>query len=122
MAVAWPTGVSQEAAASGTQGGPQDNAASFQPDIGPSIDRQRTTIAPEIIDCTLKPMEPAEYAIFRAWVKDDLKNGVLAFDWIHPITKAATEFRMVRQNPLFSWSVIGGELISISFRVIEVPQ
>jgi len=121
MAVAWPPFVSDQAAANGTSGGLQDNLVSFSPEIGPPLQRSRTSIAPEIWDITLVPQNVGQYQTFVDWFRNDIANGALAFDFPHPATRQAGEWRIMPANPPFRVVPVDGLKYSISFQIIEVP-
>ncbi|MEL6100481.1 MAG: hypothetical protein AAFR68_04100 [Pseudomonadota bacterium] len=122
MGVPWPPGVSQQVDSNGTTGGIQGNLVSFSPEIGPPLQRSRTSIAPELWDVTLVPQNVAQYQEFLAWFRDDIANGSLAFDFPHPATRITSEWRMMPSNPPFRVAPLDGTKYRISFQIIEVPS
>lgn len=64
---------------------PQRNVARFQPEIGPSMTRRRSTANGSLASLTWK-MNKAELAIFMTFYETELKDGSLSFSMKHPIT------------------------------------
>lgn len=114
--VPWPSGVPQSGLI-GFTGGPQPNVSSFKPENGPSIDRRRGSSKVRKRRITLPPMTKTQYGVFKAFVEDDLGDGVLPFDWHDALTNATVRMKFVHNDPLYEERLTTTELIEISFEV-----
>ena len=70
-----------------------------QMDAGPAKQRRRFTAAPRPITGTIA-LTAAQRAILDAFFMDELQGGAIAFDWVHPVTRATATFRFVHPDPL----------------------
>ncbi len=68
------------------------NVASFQPDIGPTIDRRRSSVASSVINFSLL-LSVSEVSTLMTWYRDNLKDGVLPFINMHPRTQSSVIMR-----------------------------
>jgi hypothetical protein len=62
-------------------------------------------------------MTAAQYSIFNDFRLNTLGGGALSFDWVHPITRAATTFRFRKPAPSVR-SQGSGQVMIVTF-VIE---
>lgn len=86
----WPETL-PAAGALGFTGGPQANVASFEPEIGPSIVRRRSTGAVKMYPITLSMLNLDQYNAFVEFFHATLKDGTLPFVWVNPMTSAANQ-------------------------------
>ena len=117
--VSWPLGLPSivEVTASG---GPQPSKASFQPDVGPAIERPRSTLAPELFDMVLPALTTAQYTTFADWVKNDLKFGVLPFVFRHPLLVRFSQWRLAGEGSPYTVSYFSPGHVSIQFSAMEI--
>lgn len=81
----WPGTLPQTPQYGGFDETPQRNVATFQPDVGPSKQRRRSTANGSI--CAVKfEMSDAQRAAFDAFFGTTLADGSLPFTWNHPIS------------------------------------
>lgn len=118
---AWPAILPQAPLLQGLSGGPQDVRASFQPEIGPPIERPRTTAEIEIWNMPLPPMTGAQYATFEAFWRDTLAMGTLPFVWKHPVTGAVGRWKIMAGQPAYAVDVLAPDLISVRFQAMRLP-
>lgn len=117
----WPTSLPQRPSIRFT-GGPQDNRVSFSPDYGMPIERPKGSDAPEIYDVGYEVFDLEDYAVFKAWFKDDLASGTKRFAWRHPIGDSVALWRIVSQDPPYTVTAAsGGQFVSLTMRIMRVP-
>lgn len=117
----WPATLPQDAAVDGFSHSPQANKVSFQPDVGPSIDRRRATAKVKLLNITLPPVTAGQVAIFDAFFENDLKDGVLPFDWKDPITGAAASMKFGSGEQPYTIAPASSKLFRISFQAQILP-
>lgn len=87
----WPASLPQSFFL-GTSIGFADNAIRTEMDTGPAKQRRRFTAAPEPVRTTIRIAESA-LVVLRDFHDNTCEGGTLPFDWTHPVTDAAQEFR-----------------------------
>lgn len=75
------------------ESGPADNVTRTPVTSGPNKSRRRFTKAPHPISGNSGIMTDAQIDLFKAFFRDDLKDGALRFDATHPRTGATKSFR-----------------------------
>lgn len=80
----WPIGL-RSGGAFGVSGGPQSNIDSFQPEIGPSISRRKSTYAVRSYQVELTMINSAERDLFLTFFHTTLRDGNLPFLWVDPM-------------------------------------
>ncbi|AWC25449.1 hypothetical protein CO731_04946 [Aminobacter sp. MSH1] len=115
----WPVEL-PPAARIGISGGPQSNAVSFQPEVGPSIDRLRASTVVRKYQVELPPMESAAYDVFMAFFTDTLASGILPFQWYDPFTRSVRRFKFVHNAPVYSEQALRSGLYVISFEIMRL--
>jgi len=93
----WPATLPQ-AGSLGGAGTLQSNVISFQPEVGPSIDRRRASIVQRTHEIELANVTAAQYADFVEFFDVTLFSGVLAFNWVNPMTGAASKVKIVQRQ------------------------
>jgi hypothetical protein len=78
---------------SNATGGPMDQTASFQPDVGPAIVRRRTTARVEMWRFSVLFEDSDAADAFDAWFDGTLQGGTLPFVWRRPGNLAPGRFR-----------------------------
>lgn len=89
---AWPAAVPTECSVGGYSEQSIRNVASFQPDVGPSIDRRRSSVASTDVDFSTM-LTTAELTDLLDWYRDTLLDGVLPFTRAHPRTLTTVVMR-----------------------------
>lgn len=123
----WPAAVPSCVLPLATSGGPRDNRLSFDTeDKMPPIERPLSSWTPDVYSVELVPISEAQFAVFEAWFKNDLRFGVYPFKWAHPVTRVLSPWKFVKADPAYTvrksrrtprGSGIRG--ISISFTVMS---
>lgn len=104
----------------GASGGPPSNAVSFQPEIGPSIDRRKVSYVGRRISIELPPLTPAEYETFREFFTTNLNNGSLPMTFPDPMTKEDQRFQFVQGKEVYREQSLGDGRIRITFDLIRI--
>lgn len=60
-----------------------------------------------------------DLAAFESFYRDTLKDGVLAFTWVHPRTRVAGLYKFKGQAPAYGPRG-SGEAVVISFRLVRI--
>ncbi len=101
-------------------GGPMDNRGSFQPEIGEPVERPRTTANPELFEVAFEDLSVTDFAVFKAFFRDDLANGSNRFIWRDPLTDDPAWFRIVKNNPPYQMTAAsGGDFVQLSMQVMR---
>lgn len=116
----WPTGLPQKPIANQWVGGPQKNKVSFQPELGPTIDRRRGSAAGEVFQATFDVITDAGLQTFKDFFRTDLLDGVLAFQWVDPIDGDTANWKFIDDPP---YQVRSGryQYHQISFKLLKLP-
>lgn len=115
---AWPASLPQLPSDGGFAEQPHDNAARFQPEVGPDMTRRRGTATATDVSVTLPPMTKAQAATFVAFYMDDMKAGTQTFTWAHPRTGVSATFRFAGPYRLDHLTY---NLWQVSFGLVELP-
>jgi hypothetical protein len=119
MSAAWPDTLPRYAKV-GRSGGPQSNVVSFQPEIGPSIDRRRASLALRRYQVELPPMTQSERDVFVTFFEETLHDGVLPFTFWDPFSDGDRLFRFVPADPPYVETFVTGGLIAIRFELTRL--
>ena len=92
MADPWPASLPQRMLVAGFVERPPETRQRSEPDVGPSILFNRSTVGRHEIDGGVA-LDATQKATLEAFHATTLGNGTLPFDWVHPISQAATTFR-----------------------------
>ena len=116
----WPAALPQRPQAGGWSGGPQSNKISFQPELGPPIDRRRGSAAGEIYQARFDVTTNAALLVFKNFVRNDLVDAVLAFQWVDPIAGDTALWKFIDDPP---YQVQSGrfQYHQISFKLMKLP-
>lgn len=117
----WPEGLPHTPSLGGWTGGPQANAASFQPETGPSIERPRTTATPLVFDAVIPRFTAGEVAKFDDFVLRVLAQGALPFLFRDPVTGDLGRFRIVRGDPLYAWQQVAANRWTLTIKMMRLP-
>lgn len=112
----WPVSL-PVAGANGVSGGPQSNVISFEPDVGPTIDRRRASVVTRLYDVTLPMLTAAQYATFATFFNATLNGGILPFTWVNPMTSATQRVKFVQKDQGYQEERVTKDYYKISFRL-----
>lgn len=113
----WPSTLPQ-AGAMNVRGNPQSNVISFKPERGPSIDRRAASTVNKIRTVQLK-LTLAQYNTFVTFFETTLKDGVLPFDWVDPMTNESALIKFIHEEQkTIDEEKITLDLYQVSFRVM----
>jgi len=87
----WPSNIPQYFNVAGFNEEPIDNAIRTTMETGDVKIRRRFTGQHYVISGAID-MTAAEFETFRAWWRDNLRDGVLSFDWVHPTSQQSATF------------------------------
>jgi len=104
------------------QGGPIFSRISFEPDVGPPIERRRSTASVSTYAVTLTPFTRAQLDILEAWFAGELEGGTRRFVWRNPITKKLGYWKILPGDPDFQVAPIDDNLVRISFKAMLLPS
>lgn len=88
----WPATLPEYVLADGYTEAAPNNAIRSEMEIGPAKVRRRTTATPTPVTCQIR-ITPAQRADLLMFFETDTASGSLAWDWVHPVTRAAAVFR-----------------------------
>jgi hypothetical protein len=114
--VSWPLSLPQFVLAAGYGESPPNTVIRTEMSAGPAKVRRRSTAGVRPIACQVR-LSHAQRAILDAFFVDDTKSGSLAFDWLHPITRAPVEARFVEPP---AYSVSGSSVHVIAALSLEI--
>lgn len=118
MTAAWPGTVNQIVNPDSFSEAPEQNKASFQPEVGPPIERRRTSISSDVFAFT-QWYTSAEYDDLVDFYRTTLIDGVLTFTRNHPRTGVSATFKFT-DVPKIS-SLLGGQLYVVSHSLRLMP-
>lgn len=116
----WPASLPQAPLVDQWSGGPQRNKVSFQPEIGPSIDRRRGSSAFHTYQATFAPLTDAQLATFVYFFETELYDGVVSFQWNDPVTGAAYNWKFSDDEPPYQVTSGEGNLHSLTFNLLRL--
>ena len=115
----WPTGLPAYPLQSGYEESQSNRTIRTTMDVGPSKQRPRTRAGVRPFMLPLE-LSGAELEIFNAFYENTLSGGALAFDWVHPRTRVAVNFRFIGGQPP-KWNALGGDLYGALLPVEVLP-
>ena len=116
-AVTWPAALPDDVLA-GYSEGTGGAVLRSSMDAGPAKVRRRFTAVARPIDVTIE-LTRAEVQVFLDWFDGTLAAGALDFDWVHPRTRTAAEFRFRETDVQFRHAV--GELWRADLKLEILP-
>ncbi|WP_336802480.1 hypothetical protein [Kaistia sp. MMO-174] len=120
MVATWPLANRKSPDAASYSEAPQSNRITFEPEIGPTIDRRRGTAAGTMLNIQFTGITDDERETFEDWYRSTLYDGVLPFVWVDPIRGTSASFRFtkdtyeLRPHP-------GAEYHDLSFQLYRLP-
>lgn len=116
MAVAWPGSVNQLVYRNGYSQSPERNVATFQPQVGPPIQRRRSSISTDVVTCVGRGT-PTEWAALEAFYRNTLHDGVDQFTRNDPLTGAANRLCIFTAAPKITSILVINVVWSLAFRM-----
>ena len=116
---AWPAELPCQPEQGTWQETPHSNVASFQPEVGPTIDRRRGTVNTTAVTCSFV-FTRAEFLVFEAWFLADLQSGALAFSLDHPVTGAPYRWKF-DPKPGWSMTAMTNRKVRVSAQLRRLP-
>lgn len=118
MTPLWPAALPRHALRAGYEERPRAATVAFEPDAGEAIERPRFTVAMTEIAASMR-MTGDQYALFRAFVRDELGGGAHAFLAMHP---ARGEQRLMKLSgePRYAARPLAGDWWIVSFTMIDI--
>ncbi|MFG1247612.1 hypothetical protein [Xanthobacter flavus] len=117
--VDWPAPLPCQPEQGTWQETPNPNTVSFEPEVGPTIDRRRSTVFSLASSCTFM-FTKAEYAVFLAWYRDDLKSGTLPFSFDHPVTGVPSRWKF-HPKPGWGLGTVTNRKVQVSVHLRQMP-
>ena len=117
MAV-WPVTLPTQVSWTGYQGAPRDNRIRTQMEAGPPKMRRRFRAGIETITCGQTALTKAQITTLQGFYETTLQGGTLPFDWVHPLTQAATSFRFAVPP---SWQGRGPDAFDATYGLEILP-
>lgn len=90
----WPVSLPQDVLIDGYDERPPDTTLRSTMDEGPAKVRRRFTAGVRVFSVTVA-LTRAQVETLDAFYRTDLQGGALRFDWTHPRTLAAVQFRFI---------------------------
>lgn len=100
-------------------GGPMDQTARFEPDLGVPITRRRTTARVDMWSMVMLFPTRERFHEFKGWFEDDLRAGSLPFVWRRPSTGEVSLFKFTPAS--YETVFPGGPNVRVSFGVLILP-
>ena len=113
----WPPSIPQDFLVNGYRERPPKNTIRTQMDAGPDKVRRRATTKPRTISGVIE-LTRAQVETLDAFFRTDLEDGALRFDWVHPRTLAAVQFRFLEEP---EYSPVSGATWTASLNLEVLP-
>lgn len=97
----WPSAVPDYWAVD-MAGGPQNNKVAFRPDVGPTIDRRRSSSKVRNYRVEVPGLTQDEYLAFVAFYETTLVEGTLPFTKLDPFSGEEKTFKFVGEDPAYT--------------------
>ena len=111
----WPLLLPQKPLARGFTLTPEPNVVEFESEVGVEHSRRRSTARREGIQCQFL-FDGEERKIFTSFFRNDLIDGVLPYDWNHPVEEVLAKFK-IRSH---SFTNPGGDNWLYSFQIRRI--
>jgi len=118
MAVTYPATLPQNPQRGGYNREQVSNVISSKVDVGEAKKRRRFAI-PIFNESWSMILTATQIPIFTSWFEDDLKSGVLRFEYTDIITDTLQEFRIQEMYKLVPYGSCGGYMVT--FNVERLP-
>lgn len=119
---AWPATLPQAPDRRSWTGGPREDRAVFEPDLGPPMLRARTTVDTTVWTATFPRLTFAQVETFRAFWHDDLRRGTLPFLWVDPVFGDEARW-IIGAGGDRPWTIrsSGGRYFDLSLTLVRLP-
>ncbi len=115
----WPAGLPQRPLP-GMSRSPQRNKVSFQPEIGPSIDRRRGSSSVHIIQMAFDLTSFDMVTEFENWFHNDLLDGIEPFLWEDPVDGNIYVWKFASEDPPYDISSQRGTYSELKFKLTRL--
>ena len=115
----WPTSLPQSGF-NGVEGSPQNNVVEFKPDVGPPIDRRRSSRINTSYPVTIGPLTLDQFKTFKEFFHNVLYDGTLAFTWVDPATSEASTVKIVQAEPPYKSKRVQTDNWEVSFSMMTL--
>jgi phage-related protein len=113
----WPSSLPDKPLQQGYEEAPGDGRQRTQMDTGPAKVRRRFTATVDEFTARFH-LTSTEVDTLDSFWENDLDGGTLRFDWTHPRTGLALQFRFVNRPKR---RVVGGTLYEVTARLEVLP-
>jgi len=96
----------------------QPNRITFDPEVGPTIDRRRGTAAGTLVTIRFTGLTDAERATFEDWYEGPLYDGALPFSWVDPIRGVSASYKFTKDAYQLS---AHDHKFDLSFQLLRFP-
>lgn len=118
----WPPTMPQLPLSQGFNGGPVDSRASFETEIGPPIDRPRTTAVVRTYDARFGNLRQTQLIALDAFCATTLAQGSRAFAWRDPIFGDIALWKVMKNGSLlYSVTPRRGDLAEVQMKLMRLP-
>lgn len=118
----WPADLPQTPERRSWSGGPREDRAVFEPDVGPPLLRGRTTADTCSYAGTFPLLTHAQVQSFRTFWRVQLRRGVLPFRWVDPIHLDEGRWIIGREGDRpYTLTSRGGRLFDLALTLIRLP-
>ncbi len=120
----WPADLPQCPTYDGYRESRKSDAAVFQPDVGASISRRRSTVRIRRVAVTFQ-MTGDQVSLFEDFFDNEISDGVLPYRWVDPRrnTDRKWKFDLQEGQDPYSIAPAGGRaynLFDVSFVVLDI--
>jgi len=116
--VTWPASLPQGAFVDNWQESVEDAITEFTVEVGPPKRRRRISSPQRLVEHTIV-ITTAQRATLLDFYEDDLSNGTLPFDWVHPIDGGSAVTWQFREPPQFQ--LISGSHFTANLKLRKMP-
>jgi len=113
----WPSTLPSRPLSSSITWTAQDNRVSFEPDVGPPIDRQRGTAKTYDFDVKFPAITAAQVGYFETFFHTTLASGALHYLWADPVSGTSAKWKIAD----YQISTLQGGLHELSCKLRRIP-
>jgi hypothetical protein len=99
---------------------PQNNRVSFEPDVGPTIDRRRASTSNTMFSAEFDLTSFYQKQVFEEWYRDTLLDGTLPFWWEDPTDCVEYEWKFYGKEAPYEMTANRGFHISLTVRLMRL--
>ncbi|MFA7279820.1 MAG: hypothetical protein WC100_06970 [Sterolibacterium sp.] len=99
---------------------PQNNRVSFEPEVGPTLDRRRSTSTNITVTADFDLTSFYMKTVFEEWYKDELMDGILPFMWEDPTECVEYEWKFYGKSAPYSIVANRGIFMILSVNLMRL--